>query len=54
MLVGIMGGRSRVYEVMHHKRAISLEMMRRLHACFGIPAEKLIKPVRSRRSRRAA
>src|SRR5262249_59380795 len=45
-LAGVIGGRSRVYEVMHRKRALSLEMIRRLHACFGIPAEVLIKPTR--------
>jgi len=53
-LVGVIGGRSRVYEVMHRKRALSLEMIRRLNARFGIPAEVLIRPVRSARRRRAA
>jgi HTH-type transcriptional regulator/antitoxin HigA len=53
-LVGVIGGRSRVYEVMHRKRALSLEMIRRLNARFGIPAEVLIRPVRSVRRRRAA
>ena len=48
-LVGVIGGRSRVYEVMQRKRALSLEMIRRLHQCFGIPAEVLIRPVRARR-----
>lgn len=51
-LVGVIGGRSRVYEVMHRKRALSLEMIRRLNARFGIPAEVLIRPIRS--GRRAA
>ncbi len=37
--VGVIGGRSRVYEVMHRKRALSLEMIRRPHERFGIPAE---------------
>lgn len=41
-LIGVIGGRSRVYEVMHGKRALSLEMIRRLHQRFGIPAEVLI------------
>src|SRR6266571_522262 len=35
-LVGVIGGRSRVYEVMKRKRALSLEMIRRLHERFGI------------------
>jgi HTH-type transcriptional regulator/antitoxin HigA len=53
-LVGVIGGRSRVYEVMHRKRALSLEMIRRLNERFGIPAEVLIRPSRARRRRRAA
>lgn len=53
-LVGVIGGRSRVYEVMKRKRALSLEMIRHLHDRFGIPAEVLIGPVRSPRRRRAA
>ena len=52
-LVGIIGGRSRVYEVMQRKRALSLEMIRRLHQRFGIPAEVLIRPGRDRRGRAA-
>jgi HTH-type transcriptional regulator/antitoxin HigA len=53
-LVGVLGGRSRVYEVMHRKRALSLEMIRRLNTRFGIPAEVLIRPVRAARRRQAA
>ncbi len=53
-LVGVIGGRSRVYEVMRRKRALSLEMIRRLHERFGIPAEVLIRPIRAGRRRRAA
>jgi len=52
--VGVIGGRSRVYEVMSGKRALSLEMIRRLHERFGIPAEVLIRPIRAKRRRRAA
>src|SRR5208337_3201995 len=48
-LVGVIGGRSRVHEVMHRKRALSLEMIRRLHERFAIPAEVLIRPSRTRR-----
>jgi HTH-type transcriptional regulator/antitoxin HigA len=43
-LVGVIGGRRRVYEVMRRKRALSLEMIRSLHQRFGIPAEVLIRP----------
>ncbi len=53
-LVGVIGGRSRVHEVMNRKRGLSLEMIRRLHERFGIPAEVLIRPTQTSRSRRAA
>jgi HTH-type transcriptional regulator/antitoxin HigA len=53
-LVGVIGGRSRVYEVMHRKRALSLEMIRRLNERFGIPADVLIRPIRARQRRRRA
>jgi HTH-type transcriptional regulator/antitoxin HigA len=48
-LVGVIGGRSRVYEVMQRKRPLSLDMIRRLNERFGIPAEVLIRPIRARR-----
>jgi HTH-type transcriptional regulator/antitoxin HigA len=51
-LIGIIGQRSRVHEVMQGKRTLSLNMIRNLHQKFGIPAEVLIRP--ARRSRRAA
>jgi HTH-type transcriptional regulator/antitoxin HigA len=51
-LIGIIGQRPRVYEVMQGKRPLSLNMIRNLHQKFGIPAEVLIRP--ARRSRRAA
>ena len=47
-LIGVIGGRSRVYEVMERKRPLSLEMIRRLHQRFGIAAEALIRPSRLR------
>jgi HTH-type transcriptional regulator / antitoxin HigA len=53
-LIGVIGGRSRVHEVMHRQRALSLAMIRRLHERFGIPAEVLIRAVGTRRPRRAA
>ena len=48
-LIGIIGSRSRVHEVMTGKRALSLEMIRRLHQRFGIPADVLIRPTGARR-----
>ena len=53
-LIGVIGGRGRVHEVMHGQRALSLTMIRRLHERFGIPAEVLIRPARMGRHRRAA
>jgi HTH-type transcriptional regulator/antitoxin HigA len=51
-LIGVIGQRSRVHEVMQGKRTLSLNMIRNLHQKFDIPAEVLIRP--ARRSRRAA
>jgi HTH-type transcriptional regulator / antitoxin HigA len=42
-LVGVIGGRTRVYEVLRGKRALSLNMIRNLHGKFGIPANILIQ-----------
>jgi HTH-type transcriptional regulator/antitoxin HigA len=53
-LIGVIGGRGRVHEVMHGQRALSPTMIRRLHERFGIPAEVLIRPARMGRRRRAA
>lgn len=53
-LVGVIGNRTRVYEVLRRDRALSLAMIRRLHEQFQIPAEVLIRAVRVRRKRRAA
>ena len=50
-LIGVIGQRTRVYEVMQGKRPLSLNMMRNLHAKFDIPAEVLIRP--ARRGRKA-
>jgi HTH-type transcriptional regulator/antitoxin HigA len=49
-LIGVIGQRTRVYEVMQGKRPLSLNMIRNLHQKFAIPAEVLIRP--ARRSRR--
>jgi HTH-type transcriptional regulator/antitoxin HigA len=41
-LIGVIGQRTRVYEVMRRDRPLSLAMIRRLHENLGIPAEVLI------------
>jgi HTH-type transcriptional regulator / antitoxin HigA len=45
-LIGIIGQRTRVYEVMGGKRPLSLNMIRNLHDKLDIPAEVLIQPAR--------
>jgi HTH-type transcriptional regulator/antitoxin HigA len=52
-LVGVIGSRTRVYEVLRRDRPLTLEMIRRVHAKLGIPAEVLIRPA-TRKRRRAA
>jgi len=42
-LVPVIGQLNRVYEVLNHKRPLTLKMIRRLHNQLGIPAESLIK-----------
>ena len=37
-----LGPRSRVSEIFHHKRELSISMIRRLHKGLGIPLESLI------------
>jgi HTH-type transcriptional regulator/antitoxin HigA len=44
-LIGVIGQRTRVYEVMQGKRPLSLNMIRNLYKEFDIPAEVLIQPV---------
>lgn len=48
-LIGIIGQRARVYEVMRGDRPLSLRMIRNLHRRLGIPAEVLIQPARRAR-----
>src|SRR5580658_4492996 len=43
-LIGVIGQRSRVYEVMRRARPLSLNMIRRLHSKLRIPAQVLIQP----------
>ena len=47
-LVGIIGTRARIAEVLDRKRALSIAMIRRLNAELHIPAEVLIRPTRKR------
>ena len=54
VLVGLIGGRSRVHEVLTGRRPLSLAMIRALHRRFGIPAEILIRESKSSKPRRAA
>jgi HTH-type transcriptional regulator / antitoxin HigA len=53
-LIGIIGNRTRVYEVLRGDRPLSLAMIRRLHERLQIPAEVLIQPIRLRAKKRAA
>ena len=39
------GRLNRVYEVLNRTRPLTLSMIRKLHATFGIPAESLIKQI---------
>jgi HTH-type transcriptional regulator/antitoxin HigA len=50
-LIGILGSRTRVYEVLRRDRALSLNMIRQLNLHLKIPAEVLIQPVRARKKR---
>jgi HTH-type transcriptional regulator / antitoxin HigA len=48
----VLGSKSRVSEVLNRKRPLTIEMIRRLHGKFGIPAESLIQTTTRRRRRR--
>ena len=43
----MIGKRNRVYEILNHKRPLTLKMIWKLHEGLGIPAESLIKPPQS-------
>ena len=43
-LEAYLGSRARVAEVLNRKRALSIEMIRKLHAGLGMSAEVLIRP----------
>jgi HTH-type transcriptional regulator/antitoxin HigA len=53
-LIGIIGQRTRVYEVMRRDRSLSLAMIRNLNTKLRIPAEVLIHPGKLRRKRAPA
>lgn len=53
-LIGIIGNRTRVYEVLRGDRALSLAMIRRLNERLRIPAEVLIRPARLNKRKQAA
>ncbi|MES9902314.1 MAG: transcriptional regulator [Sedimenticola sp.] len=42
-LVPAIGRKNRVYEILSHKRPLTLRMIERLHETFSIPAESLLK-----------
>ena len=42
-LANVIGNPNRVYEVLNHKRPLTLRMIRNLHESFGISADALIK-----------
>ena len=47
-LIGVIGQRTRVYEVMRRDRPLSLTMIRNLHTALQIPAKVLIQPAQLR------
>lgn len=53
-LIGVIGQRTRVYEVMRRDRPLSLAMIRSLNAKLRIPAEVLIHPGKLRKKRVSA
>ena len=46
----MIGKSIRVYEILNHKRSLTLKMIWKLHEGLGIPAESLIKPPQVRAS----
>ena len=43
----MIGKSNRVYEILNHRRSLTLRMVWKLHEGLGIPAESLIKPART-------
>jgi HTH-type transcriptional regulator/antitoxin HigA len=52
-MVPILGGASRVSEVLRGKKGLSMAMVQRLRARFRVPADLLIPPPRAKASHRA-
>lgn len=50
----MIGKSNRVYEILNHKRSLTLKMIWRLHEQLGIPAESLIKQPNAHQSRHGA
>lgn len=50
-LIPYLGSKERVSEILNRKRGLSLEMIRRLHANLGIPADLLVGKNKSRLKR---
>ncbi len=48
-LVPAIGRPNRVYEVLNHKRALTLPMIRNLHEMFNIPLASLVGAAESKR-----
>ena len=46
----MIGKSNRVYEILNHKRSLTLKMIWKLHEGLGIPAESLITPPQVRAS----
>lgn len=51
-LRGVIGSRSRVFEILNHRRPLTLGMIRRLSESFGIPPHILIRETPISRSKR--
>lgn len=49
-LVGILGSRITVTEVLNRRRSLSIPMIRRLRETLGISADVLIRPTRTKRA----
>lgn len=50
----MIGRSNRVYEILNHKRPLTLKMIWRLHQVLGIPAESLIRQPENQSSLKAA
>ena len=55
-LEGIIGSRTRIAEILNRRRALSINMIRRLHEKLGISTDILIQPsqIKTIRTKRAA